>query len=49
MAGLPSSVVTRSEDLMRRMQRDFSKNLSNGKKQIEENVPQAETPQLNLF
>lgn len=49
MAGLPPTVVNRSEDLMRKMQKDFSKNLSTGKKQRNENVPQPETPQLNLF
>ena len=46
MAGLPISVVKRSEELMSRMQRDFSKNLSGRKKSSE---PEIEVPQLNLF
>ena len=46
MAGLPISVVKRSEELMSRMQRDFSKNLSGRKKSSE---PEIEAPQLNLF
>ena len=46
MAGLPNSVVKRSEELMSRMQRDFSKNLAGRKKTSE---LEAETPQLNLF
>ena len=47
MAGLPQSVVKRSQDLMRRMQKDFSNNLSTGKKTKE--VPEVQVPQLNLF
>ena len=48
MAGLPNEVIKRSEELMNRMQRDFSKNLAGkrGKKELE---PEIETPQLNLF
>ncbi len=48
MAGLPNDVIKRSEELMNRMQRDFSKNLAGkrGKKELE---PEIETPQLNLF
>ncbi len=46
MAGLPNSVVKRSEELMSRMQRDFSKNLAGRKKTSE---LEAEAPQLNLF
>ena len=46
MAGLPSSVITRSEELMKRMQKDFSKNLAGRKKDSELDV---QTPQLNLF
>lgn len=46
MAGLPKSVVKRSEELMSRMQRDFSKNLAGRKKEIDIEV---EAPQLNLF
>ena len=45
MAGLPSSVVKRSQELMIKMQRDFSNNLSTKSK----STPQAEVPQLNLF
>ena len=46
MAGLPSAVINRSEDLMQKMQKDFSNNLSTRKKsgKLEDNVPQ-----LNLF
>lgn len=46
MAGLPSSVIDRSKDLMNKMQKDFSSNLSTRKKSenLEDNVPQ-----LNLF
>ena len=46
MAGLPSSVIRRSQDLMVKMQKDFSNNLSTRKKQ--ESV-ELEVPQLNLF
>ena len=45
MAGLPESVVKRSQDLMRRMQKDFSNNLSTKKKTQDS----PEVPQLNLF
>lgn len=45
MAGLPNTVISRSQDLMQKMQKDFSSNLSTRKKQeILEEVPQ-----LNLF
>ena len=46
MAGLPNAVINRSEDLMLKMQKDFSSNLSTRKKseKLEDNVPQ-----LNLF
>ena len=45
MAGLPSVVVKRSQELMTRMQRDFSNNLSTRKKtEVLQDVPQ-----LNLF
>ena len=47
MAGLPSVVVKRSEELMTRMQKDNSQNLSTKKRSID--VPVVETPQLNLF
>lgn len=46
MAGLPNSVISRSQDLMRKMQRDFSNNLSSRKKSEKLEV---EVPQLNLF
>ena len=46
MAGLPSSVIRRSQDLMIKMQKDFSNNLSTRKKQ--ESV-ELDVPQLNLF
>lgn len=46
MAGLPSSVIKRSEDLMLKMQKDFSNNLATRKKMVN-NVD--EVPQLSLF
>lgn len=46
MAGLPSAVIKRSQELMTKMQRDFSNNLSTRKK-AETVEPQV--PQLNLF
>ena len=48
MAGLPSAVVERSGELMKRMQRDFSKNLATRKK-VSEDEPEVQAPQLNLF
>ena len=47
MAGLPNAVIRRSEDLMTRMQRDFSNNLSTRKKSAD--APSVDIPQLNLF
>ena len=47
MAGLPNTVIKRSEDLMTRMQKDFSNDLSARKKSSDELV--ANIPQLNLF
>ena len=47
MAGLPKSVVSRSEELMQRLQKDFSKNLSS--KKSSSNLEEALMPQLNLF
>ena len=48
MAGLPHSVVTRSQELMNKMQKDFSKNLAGRQKNTtQENL--SITPQLNLF
>lgn len=46
MAGLPNSVVKRSQDLMTKMQRDFSNNLSTRKKS---DTVEPQVPQLNLF
>ena len=46
MAGLPNSVVKRSEELMTKMQRDYSSNLATRKKA--ENI-ELQVPQLNLF
>ncbi len=48
MAGLPSSVISRSEELMLKMQRDFSKNLA-GRKKSTESEQELVAPQLNLF
>jgi DNA mismatch repair protein MutS len=48
MAGLPKAVISRSEELMNRMQRDFSKNLSTKKRDAEIDVENL-SPQLNLF
>ena len=45
MAGLPNSVINRSKDLMQKMQKNFSKNLSTKKQVSEEDL----VPQLNLF
>ena len=47
MAGLPQAVVKRSQDLMSRMQKDFSNNLSTRKKSAD--TPEVNVPQLNLF
>ena len=49
MAGLPSSVIKRSEELMSKMQRDFSKNLAKGKSRKQDSEIEVQTPQLNLF
>ena len=46
MAGLPQAVIKRSQDLMVKMQKDFSNNLSTRKKQ---DGVAPEVPQLNLF
>ena len=46
MAGLPGTVVKRSEDLMARMQRDMAKNLAGKKKSLE---AAGAVPQLSLF
>lgn len=47
MAGLPISVINKSQDLMNKMQKDYSKNLSTSKKNT--NKSELVTPQLNLF
>ncbi len=47
MAGLPNAVIKRSEDLMVKMQKDFSNNLSTRKRTA--NIPSVDIPQLNLF
>ena len=44
MAGLPGTVIKRSQDLMVRMQKDYSNNLSTKQKSEQKNVPQ-----LTLF
>ena len=49
MAGLPKSVVKRSEELMNKMQKDFSKNLAGRKTSAAEIDVENLTPQLNLF
>lgn len=46
MAGLPKVVVDRSQELMNKMQKDFSKNLAGRKRSISE---EESAPQLNLF
>ena len=48
MAGLPKSVVSRSEELMKKMQKDNSKNLSTRRKDAEIDIENL-SPQLNLF
>lgn len=48
MAGLPSSVISRSQDLMNKMQKD-SNNLSAKRGKGVSGTPQVEVPQLNLF
>lgn len=47
MAGLPQVVIKRSQELMNRMQKDYSNNLATRKKSTD--VPSVEVPQLNLF
>lgn len=51
MAGLPNSVISRSQDLMNKMQKDSS-NLSTKRKTYKSDKPnnlEVEVPQLNLF
>lgn len=45
MAGLPDAVVSKAQNLMNRMQKDYSKDLSSGKK-TKQNLP--DIPQLTL-
>ena len=47
MAGLPSAVVKRSQELMTRMQKDYSNNLATRKRNTD--TPTVDVPQLNLF
>lgn len=52
MAGLPNSVINRSQDLMNKMQKDFSNDLSTKRKTVKtdkSNSLELEVPQLNLF
>lgn len=46
MAGLPMSVIKRSEELMQKLQKDFSNNLATRKKSAESELV---VPQLTLF
>ena len=46
MAGLPSAVIRRSEELMLKMQKDFSNNLAIRKKMVNN---EGDEPQLSLF
>ena len=47
MAGLPNAVIKRSQDLMTRMQKDYSNNLATRKRT--DDAPNVDVPQLNLF
>lgn len=49
MAGIPSAVINRSKELMNKMEKNSSKNKLSGKRKSGENIPEVETPQLNLF
>lgn len=49
MAGLPNAVIERSQDLMTRMQKDFSNNLSTKRKSQKPQEIEVDVPQLNLF
>ena len=46
MAGLPTTVIKRSEELMLKMQKDFSNNLASRKKMVNN---EDDIPQLSLF
>ena len=47
MAGLPDSVIKTAQDMMTKMQLDYSKDLSANKRKAK--VPNVETPQLSLI
>lgn len=47
MAGLPTSVIKTAEDMMTKMQLDYSKDLSTNKRKSK--TPQAQVPQLSLI
>ena len=46
MAGLPQGVIKRSQELMAKMQKDFSSNLASRKKMVNN---ESDVPQLSLF
>ena len=46
MAGLPQGVIKRSQELMTKMQKDFSSNLASRKKMVNN---ENDVPQLSLF
>ena len=46
MAGLPQPVIKRSEELMKKLQKDFSNDLATRKKSTS---PELTVPQLTLF
>ena len=48
MAGLPSAVIDRSSELMKKLQKDFSKDLA-GRKRSSNTETDLVAPQLNLF
>ena len=47
MAGLPQSVIKTAENMMTKMQLDYSKDLSANKRK--NNVPEVNVPQLSLI
>jgi DNA mismatch repair protein MutS len=49
MAGLPNAVIERSQDLMNKMQKDYSNNLSTKRKPAKAGQLEVDVPQLNLF
>ncbi|HBH18438.1 MAG TPA: DNA mismatch repair protein MutS [Cyanobacteria bacterium UBA9579] len=48
MAGLPNSVISRAENLMSRMQKDYTAKLPNAKKNSNDDI-EVNSPQLSLF